>query len=168
MLLLKLINETWSKAREHSLAPSPDEQLGGRATGPRVLRTLHELWGMDSLSIREMRQILIGNHLLLFSSKMLVLLYITGGCGALEHPAPPKSEELASIWRTQIALLLCKLPGILRVDFLLGAKSPKPTSILALNLPDTMDQIRGGRVCTDLPLASSIGRMVLASLNSCA
>ena len=61
-------------------------------------------------------------------------------------------------------MLLSRLPGFERIDFaqgLLGAKSPKPTSILALRLPDLARQIRQGRVCDDLPQAASIGRDAL-------
>ena len=78
--------------------------------------------------MREVRQVLVGNQLLLFSFRMLLMLYVSGGCGALEHPAPPRKEDLASIWRTPLAILLCSLPGVSRVDFsqgLLGAKSPQ-------------------------------------------
>lgn len=153
--------ETWSQAR--AVAADDAETCGVRPMrhGPRVLRTLQDLWGKPCLAIREMRQLLLGNQLLLFSFHMMLLLYVTGGCGALEHPAPPKDEEKASIWRTSIARFLCSLPGVRRLDFvqgLLGAKSPKPTSILSLNLPDLVDQIWRGRVCDELPQTSSIGR----------
>jgi hypothetical protein len=150
--------ETWSQARA---VTTDDGSEDTHRQGPRVLRTVQDLWGKPCLAIREMRQILIGNQLLLFSFHMMLLLYVTGGCGALEHPAPPKDEEKASIWRTSIALFLCSLPGVRRIDFaqgLLGAKSPKPTSILSLNLPDLVDQIWRGRVCDELPQNSSIGK----------
>ena len=98
---------------------------------------------------------------MLFSFRIQLLLYVTGGSGALEHPAPPKNEDLASIWRTPLALLLVALPGFRRVDFaqgLLGAKSAKPTSFLSLNLPSLVDRIWQDRVCDELPQTSSIGR----------
>ena len=109
-------------------------------------------------------QVFVGNQLLLFSFRMMILLHATGAVGALEHPAPPSNPTSASIWRTEIAMLLSRLPGFERIDFaqgLLGAKSPKPTSILALRLPDLARQIRQGRVCDDLPQAASIGRDAL-------
>lgn len=116
---------------------------------------------MSSLAVREIRQVLVGNQLLMFSFRMLLMLYIYGGCGALEHPAPPRREDLASIWRTPLAILLSCLPGVQRVDFsqgLLGMKSPKPTSVLTLNLPDFVEHIWKGRVTDHLPHAASIGR----------
>ena len=91
---------------------------------------MEEVWGMSSLAVREIRQVLVGNQLLLFSFQMMLLLYVVGGCGALEHPAPPSEEHLASIWRIPFAILLCQLPGVVRHKIsqgLLGAKSPKPT-----------------------------------------
>ena len=156
--------ETWSKAREHSLGDAPDVAADQRARGPRVLRTLDELWGQQCLAVREVLQVFVGNQLLLFSFRMMILLHATGAVGALEHPAPPSNPTSASIWRTEIAMLLSRLPGFERIDFaqgLLGAKSPKPTSILALRLPDLARQIRQGRVCDDLPQAASIGRDAL-------
>ena len=45
--------ETWSKAREHSLGDAPDVAADQRARGPRVLRTLDELWGQQCLAVRE-------------------------------------------------------------------------------------------------------------------
>ena len=156
--------ETWSKAREHSLDQDPLAAADHCAQGPRVLRTLAELWGMQCLAVRKVLQVFVGNQLLLFSFRMMVLLHATGAVGALEHPAPPATPTSASIWRAEIALLLSRLPGFERIDFaqgLLGAKSPKPTSILALHLPDLARQIRQGRVRDDLPQAASIRRDTL-------
>ena len=117
--------ETWSQARGATLTKEQQDVSGHE---PRVLRTLDEIWGKSSLAVREVRQVFVGNQLLLFSFRMLLMLYVSGGCGALEHPAPPRKEDLASIWRTPLAILLCSLPGVSRVDFsqgLLGAKSPQ-------------------------------------------
>ena len=150
--------ETWSVAREHQLSCEPGEH-GRPHHGPRVVRTLEAWWGLESLS--EISQVLTGNHLLLFSFRMMVLLHASGGCGALEHPAPPANPSSASIWRTDIAMLLQTLPGIQLVELalgLLGANAPKHTAIMTLNLPDFVDQVRCGRVCSELPVASSIGR----------
>ena len=125
------------------------------------MRTLAELWGLGSLSVKELRQVIVGNELMLFSLYALVLLSGTGGCGALEHPAEPKKEDSASIWRTEIVRLLLQVEGFQLLTFaqgLLGAKSAKPTSLLTLNLPTMGQWIHGGRVCADLPAASSIGK----------
>ena len=151
--------ETWSKARAVAVKSAHEDRQG-----PRILRTMEEIWGMSSLAVREIRQVLVGNQLLLFSFQMMLLLYVVGGCGALEHPAPPSEEHLASIWRTPLAILLCQLPGVVRHEIsqgLLGAKSPKPTSILTLNLPDFVEHVWHGRVTSHLPKAASIGKDAL-------
>lgn len=96
--------ETWSKARAVAVKSAHEDRQG-----PRILRTMEEIWGMSSLAVREIRQVLVGNQLLLFSFQMMLLLCVVGGCGALEHPAPPSEEHLASIWRTPLAILLCQL-----------------------------------------------------------
>ena len=64
--------ETWSRAREHALAD------GGRR-GPRVVRTAENPWGFDSLSLREIRQVLVGNQLMFFAIVMMTVLYDVGG-----------------------------------------------------------------------------------------
>ena len=145
--------ETWSKAREVA-------QETGRH-GPRVVRTRTALWGLGTLSVKEIKQVYIGNALMMFSLLALVHLSGTGGCGALEHPAEPSTEHSASIWRTEIVALLLKIPGFERITFaqgLLGARSPKPTTLLLLNLPQMSQWIHRSRLCADLPKASSIGR----------
>eukprot|EP00435_Cladocopium_sp_Y103_P042425 s1518_g11.t1 len=150
--------ETWSQARE---TPADDPLQPSAATGPRVLRTLEEIWGLSSMAVREVRQVLTGNQLLLFAFRLMVQLFLVGGCGAIEHPGLPLRDESASIWKTFLALLLSRLPGIQRIDFsqgLLGAKSHKPTSILALNLPQLAVHIWQGRLCADPPKTASIGK----------
>ena len=147
--------ETRSKAREVQ-----NENTGGRPA-PRMVRSLPELWGLSALTIRELRQVSIGNELLLFSLMCLVLLSGQDGCGALEHPAEPVSAHSESIWRTELVRLLTRLPGFNLVTFaqgLLGAKSAKPTTLLTLNLPTMARHIHAHRLCAGLPVASSIGR----------
>ena len=80
--------ETWSRAREHDLADSCNRC-------PRVVRTAAQPWGLDSLSLREIRQVLVGNQLMFFAIMMLTILYDTGGCGAMEHPAKPTKRYLS-------------------------------------------------------------------------
>ena len=38
-------------------------------------------------------------------------LFCTGGVAAMEHPAPPESQESVTIWCTPILQLLLRLPG---------------------------------------------------------
>ena len=137
-----------------------DVEQGSRG-GSSESRRPEELWGKQSLAVREVRQVLFGNQLLLFSFHMMILRHGTGDCGALGHPAPPAKVDSASIWRTAIAELLCQGPGVQRVDFaqgLLGARSPKPTSVLTLNLPHLAERLWKGRVCDEIPQKPSIGK----------
>eukprot|EP00435_Cladocopium_sp_Y103_P060713 s676_g22.t1 len=150
--------QTWSCAREVQLDPQPE---GASRSGPRVVRTLDELFGLSALSVREIRQVLVGNILLLFSLTILALLSGTGGCGILEHPGEPANPRSASIWRTEIVGLLLRLPGFNLIRFsqgLLGAKSAKPTAVLVLNVPSMATCIHASRICANLPVAASIGK----------
>ena len=85
--------ETWTAAREHQLEE-------GR--GPRPVRSAEELWGLYSLRIRELCQVCIGNELLIFAMQAFMELMVTGGCGLLEHPAPPPKPTSPSIWKLPI------------------------------------------------------------------
>ncbi|CAL1171631.1 unnamed protein product [Cladocopium goreaui] len=148
--------ETWSRAREHAL-----DDPKGRNTGPRVVRTGHCPWGLSSLSLREIRQVFMGNQLMLFSITIMVELYFTGGCGAMEHPAAPKKEESATIWRTPLLELLLSFEAFQLVEFmqgLLGAITAKPTMILALRLPCLAQQICRWRIVDEVPKGASLGR----------
>ena len=71
--------ETWSQARFHQLK-------GTTKRGPRPLRDLLHLWGLDSLSLREAAHVDVGNELLLFSLIMMYDLALAQGFGVLEHP----------------------------------------------------------------------------------
>ena len=138
------------------------QHQGAVRDGPRVVRTVDTPWGMDCLALKEIRQILIGNQLMFFAILMMVELYYTGGCGALEHPALPHKQTSASIWRTSLMELLLSLHEFALLEFaqgLLGAVTAKPTMILALRLPSLSLQICKGRVVADLRLfGPNIGR----------
>ena len=105
--------ETWGRAREHTL---DDSQRGG----PRVIRTLDQMWGLESLALKEIRQILVGNQLMFFALHMMTVLYVMGGIGALEHPAEPPHPSSASIWRTPLLHLMRDLPGMQIWEFVVG------------------------------------------------
>ena len=145
---------TWSKARGKVM---PDRQ---RRHGPRVLRDADHLWGFLSVSLREMAQLSDGHCLLGFSVTAMTILATTGGSGILEHPAEPEEPELASIWKLPLLQFLSRLPGMRQhtmAQGLLGAPSPKPTGLLALNLPMLPQQLTSWAVCPDLPKGRSIG-----------
>ena len=146
--------ETWSQARFANV----DEGSGRQ---PRPLRSLEWLWGLPSLSLRELGQVAIGNELLLFSIDLLICLARSEGLGVLEHPGEPDDETKPSIWRLPIMQLLRQLPGFEFVDFaqgLLGAKSPKPTRFLTLNMSSLPKFLHSHRLCPDLPRSAAIGK----------
>ena len=143
--------ETWSRARGVALP-------GKRC--PRIIRIIEALWGMESLSLRELRQLGVGNLLLLFTIEALVHLAIAGGHGILEHPAMPEDEDRASIWRLPLVNFLLTWPDFRLVSLsqgLWGAASPKPTMLLALNFPDLEKHLLSWQVAKDLPKGASIG-----------
>jgi ribonuclease HI len=150
--------ETWSQARYADAAADHRPQL---RPGPRPLRDVFELWGFSSLSLREALQVATGNELLLFSMELLFSLACVQGFGVLEHPQEPEDETRPSIWRLAMTRLLMRFPGVELIDLaqgLLGAWSPKPTRLLALNLPTLRAQLREHQISKELPKRSAIGK----------
>ena len=144
--------ETWSQAREQALATRP--------FAPRVLRTAEFPWGLESLRLRELIQISVGNTLMGFQLEAVVELFCVGGIAITEHPAPPVAEMSVSIWKTPIIALLKGLPGFEVIQLsqgLWGAKSRKPTSLLVLNMPGILSDLRMWQITKDVPTATSIG-----------
>ena len=151
--------ETWSDARSHALEETGETGHPGR--GPRVIRTAEQPCSFDSLSIRELRQIIFGDILLGFAVVMMAILYVSGGAGLIEHPARPRSEKAASVWRTIVMQFLCSLPGfrILKVSQgHFGAPSGKPTELLTLRLSSLAVRLDEGALTTVLPKGTSLGR----------
>lgn len=153
--------ETWSCARGAPL-PGADAEEGPNNHGPRILRDIEELWGFDALTLRELRQICVGNALLCFALRMIIELIITNGFALLEHPAEPLDDGLkASIWRLPLVKALELFPNVEIIRFaqgLMGTSSPKPTNLLLVNLPLLLQDLHAGRVRTELPRTSAIGR----------
>eukprot|EP00435_Cladocopium_sp_Y103_P034887 s759_g9.t1 len=147
---------TWSIARGKT-----DESMRERGRqGPRVVRTLAELWGFHSLSLREKRQVHDGHRLLAFSLTAMLMLYFSGGYGVVEHPDEPQDEDAASIWRLPLMRLLLSLDGFVKISLaqgLLGASSAKRTGLLTLNLESLPRCIHQGAICSALPKGHNIG-----------
>ena len=76
----------------------------------------------------------------------------------------PKSQmnlRAPPIWHLEALHLLRRCSGVQIIDLaqgLLGANSPKPTRLLALNLPDLQTHLRRHHVTPELPKRSAIGR----------
>ena len=147
---------TWSIARGKE---DSSLQAKGRR-GPRAIRTREFLWGLRSLSLREMKQIHDGHILLGFSLHAMMLLAMADGLGILEHPGEPAEESAASIWRLPLVQLLLRLPGFaLRecAQGLFGAVSTKRTGLLTLNLTELPVHLRANMIRKELPRAATIG-----------
>ena len=123
--------ESWSIARWE---PAPETMR----RSPRPLRCDPELWGLGNLSKREGQQVSIGNTLMLFCLKALLLQALTGGFAWLEHPANPhkrgtRHSKAPSIWMTQVVRWLHEARLVVFLDVLqgyFGADSPKPTTLM--------------------------------------
>ena len=153
--------ETWSQARGKQVETEEAPPLAQSWKGPRVLRTIAELWGLPCVSLRELQQLCVGNDLLFFSILCIIELIAVDGFAIMEHPAEPLHHEAASIWRTAIIKAILALPQVQCLKFaqgLLGSSTPKPTSLLTVNLPRMMYHLHQGRVRTELPSAVAIGR----------
>ena len=147
--------ETWSQARGQDLPAG-----ACRHHGPRVVRDIDNLWGRIALALREIRQLDIGNLLLLFTLELLITLAMMGGIGGLEHPAPPADPDKASIWRLPLMRYLLAWPEFDYLEIsqgLWGAQSRKPTGLLLLNLKTMIPALRSWQLTVELPKGTSIG-----------
>eukprot|EP00438_Fugacium_kawagutii_P016299 Skav208502 [mRNA] locus=scaffold1658:89011:89676:- [translate_table: standard] len=144
--------ETWSNARA--------QLLPGRARGPRPLRSLDSLWGLDSLSLNELAQVMLGNNLLGFTLIATVALAMEDGLAILEHPAEPQESQAPSIWRLPLVRMLLEMPSVTLLRFrqgLYGAVSPKPTNLLTVNVDKLDVELWDARVSDTAPANVSIG-----------
>ena len=116
---------TWSVSRWRA--------LWALDNGPRPLRFLDQYFGASSLSLKELKQVILGNSLLFFALSMVFALGLTGRVAFLEHPDVPEyGTPIPTIWTTGAFTALRKLPGaeVLQLhQGLYGAKSPKPTRL---------------------------------------
>ena len=123
--------ESWSIARWESL---PDKLQ----RGPRPVRCDPQLWGLSSLSKREGKQVSIGNVLMFFCLRAVLLQALSGGFSWLEHPRNPhkggtRHTKAPSIWMTQIVRWFEETNLFVFLDVLqgfFGADSPKPTTLM--------------------------------------
>ncbi|CAL1155737.1 unnamed protein product [Cladocopium goreaui] len=149
--------ETWSQACGKEL---PSDPKGRAKRGPRIVRDLADLWGRAALALKEVRQLDVGNLLLLFTLELLIELALADGVGGLEHPAPPADETKASIWRLPLLQFIMEWPEFETLDIsqgLWGAKSRKPTRLLLLNLKKMVPELRRWQLTGTLPTGVSIG-----------
>ena len=115
--------ETYSVARAHELA----------GVSIRPVRSAATPWGFAHLSLREIRQVIVGNILVLFTLQCVILQAYAGRFACGEHPAEPGGSDHASIWRLDIMQHIFRHPRVRRVRVLqgqFGADSPKPTDFI--------------------------------------
>eukprot|EP00435_Cladocopium_sp_Y103_P049865 s1600_g15.t1 len=143
---------TWSRARA--------VELPGRY-GPRVIRTPCEPWGLQTLRLGELEQIILGTILLGFSLECLLALALHSGSGLIEHPRASDDDQAVSIWKLPIVHLLLQIPQIRLINLaqgLFGAPSPKPTSLLVRRLPELEKCLHSGMIARELPFGVTTGR----------
>ena len=145
--------ETWSKARE-------EHWTSGQ--GPRPVRSALEPWGLESLTNKELEQVVTGNMLLGISVLMFLAAWISGTFAMVEHPMEPGSSISASIWKLAVMKYLAGLPNVQKIivyQGFFGAPSGKPTTLLFANAAPHVETIfRDHQIRRLCPTAVSIGR----------
>ena len=131
--------ETWTAARH--LQPPEGSQL----RWPRPLRSAQQPWGIPH-PCREFAQLSTGTQLMMTSNRIELLVYLGGGGSVKEHPAEPRAQEYASIWRTNLhknVLLAAPSAKLIYVEqWQYGADAVKPTQLSVPGLPDAQRKLR--------------------------
>eukprot|EP00438_Fugacium_kawagutii_P001744 Skav219925 [mRNA] locus=scaffold2006:253221:254762:- [translate_table: standard] len=147
---------TWSRARGHDIQQAD----GSTRTGPKIVRTLTAAWGLDTLSLKELEDVGLGNLLLHFALLAFLEIVFVGGSALLEHPLD-LDPNLVSIWTLPCTAFLRKLPGVRFHEVEqggFGSSSRKPTGLLAANLPLLEHALASWTLTTETShLSSSIG-----------
>eukprot|EP00435_Cladocopium_sp_Y103_P068714 s750_g32.t1 len=127
--------ETFSEARHFQ--PDSTETIGNRIW-PRPLRSSLRFFGLDGLTLRELRQASQGSEFFLQGILAAAWTLRSGGILLSEHPWKPDDATRVSIWTSPWLSLLLQLPQVAlhRVcQWRWGADVSKPTGILAINCP---------------------------------
>ena len=123
--------ETYSAARHRAITA-----MDG---GPPPLRTFQYPWGLETNTLRQQKQIMMANELMQSWLLFVVTAASNGTAVLMEHPAPSiKIPEAVSIWRTAELRMIGQFPGARQhmvVQGLYGAVSCKPTTFLAIHIP---------------------------------
>eukprot|EP00438_Fugacium_kawagutii_P034920 Skav206381 [mRNA] locus=scaffold834:438367:443528:- [translate_table: standard] len=125
--------ETWSQAR-HNIVEN--------RRGPIPLRSSERPWGLEGLSGRNLRQLAVGNRLMLTNLENEVSVVLAGGGSVMEHPGVPTDATRASIWTTSVHEMIMSAPAahqahIDQCDY--GAMSRKPTTLRGLQVGGLAD-----------------------------
>ena len=154
--------ESWSRSRKGGGVPEHESGDGG----PRVVRLAQCPYGIASLTVREVQQLLLANTLLLFALQAFFAMVLCGRFAMIEHPATPSDPSerwLASIWKLYIVEALRKHPWVQTATIFqghYGAKSPKPTTLMfACGSGISVDALlKECRTTQQLPKALKMGR----------
>ena len=129
--------------------------------GPRPTRSAAEPFGFQSLRLKELRDILLGNVLLLFAFDLLLVQLTLGRICVIEHPAPGKVPNAASIWSLSVFRQLMRFLGVKELFVFqgyYGAISPKPTHFAVSNSPNAQQLLDSCRSVEILPPALAMGK----------
>lgn len=129
--------------------------------GPRPTRSAAEPFGFQSLRLKELRDILLGNVLLLFAFDLLLVQLTLGRICVIEHPAPGKIPNAASIWSLAVFRQIMRFPGVAELFVFqghYGAISPKPTHFAVSNSPNAQQLLDSCRSVEILPPALVMGK----------
>eukprot|EP00435_Cladocopium_sp_Y103_P039037 s4628_g10.t1 len=147
--------ETYSEAR-FTAPPEPDLRW------PRPVRSAERLFGLDGLTMRELKQVSVGSSFFLQCMHVLALHMRYGGVFLAEHPAPPQDVTRPSIWSSEIVQCLLQHPDLelhTIAQYLWGATAVKPTGLLAWQLPCLRrDLFQYADFNTPKPCQAAIGR----------
>ena len=147
--------ETFSQARH---IPKPPEATG---RWPRPLRSFLRLFGLDGLTLKELKQLDLGGAFFLQGLWMLAFQIASGGYFISEHPAPPEQHDRASIWTSSLMSILLQFSELkLHVlsQWRWGSTAVKPTGLLCLRLPYfTMDCYAQAIPNLEKPTQAAIG-----------
>lgn len=116
-MLAGLPCESWSRARAVSV--DEDKEFTGMARrGPRIIRDIDQLWGLECVTLRELQRLFVGNALL---GLAMIELAFANDFGMIEHPADPNDDpEAAAIWRLPLVKVLIAMPNISLIRFAQG------------------------------------------------
>ena len=146
--------ETWSRARGTILSDGQP--------GPRIVRSLARPMGLLGLRKREHEQVVFGSRLLGITLKLMTIALRTGKTAILEHPAEDNVNcHQVCIWRLPVVCTLLRFQQCRRIRVFqgfFGAKSPKPTDLLCVNVTEKAEQMLLSGRTTALPQTASIGK----------
>ena len=128
--------------------------------GPRPTRSVDEPYGLASMGIGELRDIILGNTLLLFAFTAMLVQASFDRIGVLEHPAPRDMEKFPCIWGVAAFHHLLRFANLRQVDIfqgLFGAISPKPTRLAICGHPSPDDHMDRFRITDTLPPPLKMG-----------